>query len=234
LDEVAAKTSSTIAFDATESDTSYDSSLFDQTSNAYQRIRNTCEEEMKRHFVVNIHSALKGYPRQALWSSITDTPTIEPSAALDSLLQTINVLLGFLGRVLSPASLRKLTKHFCVAVQNEIYNNVLLATTFSSSGAAQLKRDFVAIQKAVESATKVDGVVGNSMKLLEESVALLSLPVVAEEGGEGMAKWSLWDAERELFTSNEAARAALAAMELEYVGENEARAVLKRRAELSA
>ena len=46
-------------------------------------------------------------------------------------------------------------------------------------------------------------------------------------------EWGLWDAEKLIFESNEAARKALADMGLYHLSEAEARNVLKRRVELN-
>lgn len=46
--------------------------------------------------------------------------------------------------------------------------------------------------------------------------------------------WGLWEAEKEIFKSNEAARQALSDMGLDYLSEQEARNILKRRVELGS
>jgi RAD50-interacting protein 1 len=55
-----------------------------------------------------------------------------------------------------------------------------------------------------------------------------------ESGSKKEDSWSLWDAEKEVFKSNEAARRALADMGLDFISESEARNILKRRIELSS
>jgi RAD50-interacting protein 1 len=55
-----------------------------------------------------------------------------------------------------------------------------------------------------------------------------------EEASSRKDSWSLWDAEKEVFKSNEAARRALADMGLDFISESEARNILKRRIELNS
>jgi len=193
----------------------------------------------------------------------SETAALAPSSALDNLFQTINVLLGFLARTFAPGSLRRVTKHFCTSIQREIYDNVLMHNTFSASGAAQLRRDLSAIEESVEKSIKLPGAIGASMKRIEEAVYLLALPAskakpgVNDEGdgwgfdeeddeqpsatvafesspnGEEIDEWGLWDAEKRVFESNEAAREALADMGLYHLSEGDARNILKRRVELN-
>ncbi|KAJ4520395.1 hypothetical protein HRR83_002385 [Exophiala dermatitidis] len=277
VDDVAAKTSNSIK--ATESsDADGDaggSGLFDQTALAYRRLRERCEEEIHRAFEVNVRAALRPYAKYAQWSSLIGTPSdalsTAPSPSLDGFFETTAVLLGYLARVLSPVSMRRITKHYCAAVQREIYDNVLMHHTFSAAGAAQLKRDLGAIEESIAKTAKLPGVIGASMKRLEEAVFLLSLnsginpqrnladgeedawgfgdgdaegeEVVPEQGttsnqndgsGDGESgEMGLWDAEKLIFESNEAARKALSDMGLYHLSEGDARNILKRRVELN-
>lgn len=193
----------------------------------------------------------------------SDPLSISPSPSLDGFFETTAVLLGYLARVLAPVSMRRITKHYCSTVQREIYDNVLMHHTFSVTGASQLKRDLAAIEESIERHSNLRGVIGASMIRLEEAVFLVSLsadkshPNVADGeedawgfGDEGdvaaqdssrasaetsgnVKEWGLWDAEKLIFESNEAARTALADMGLFHLSEGEARSILKRRVELN-
>lgn len=269
VDDVAAKTSTAIKANGSNGETETDGSgLFDQTAAVYRRLRERSEEEVVRAFDVNVRNALRAYGKQPHWSSLGDAPSdaaaLAPSSALDSLFQTINVLLGFLASTFAPGSLRRVTKHFCASIQREIYDNVVMYNTFSAAGAAQLQKDLSAIEESVQKSTKLSGAIGASMKRIEEAVYLLALPAdkakagIKNEGdgwgfddedddqpsaidalessgnGEEIEEWGLWDAEKRLFESNEAAREALADMGLYHLSESDARNILKRRVELNS
>jgi hypothetical protein len=218
---------------------------------------------------VNLRAALDPYAKYAQWSSLAATPSdfasMSPSPSLDGFFQTTSVLLGFLADTLAPGSLRRITRRYCASVQRRIYDNILMYYTFSAAGASQLKRDLSAIKESIEKSTKLRGVIGGSMKRLEDAVFLLSLDAATivnassddgDEDGWGFGeeeagpstevapaastrndfdekKWGLWDAEKLVFQSNEAARKALADMGLYHLSEAEARNILKRRAELN-
>lgn len=271
VDDVAAKTSSTIKSNGSDNDTDSDGSgLFDQTASAYRRLRERSEEEILRAFDVNLRGALKPYAKYAQWSSLAGTPSgslsMTPSPSLDGFFETTSVLLGYLAKVLAAGSLRRITKHFCSSVQREIYDNVLMHHNFSGAGASQLKRDLTAIKESIETATKLRGAVGAGMRRLDEAIYLLSLDArnsakvnaqnvdedgwgfeeedradgVSEQGtpdalenGSDTNEWGLWDAEKRVFESNEAARKALAEMGLYHLSEGDARSILKRRVELN-
>ncbi|EXJ83537.1 hypothetical protein A1O1_07160 [Capronia coronata CBS 617.96] len=269
VDDVAAKTSTTIKANGPDVDADTDGSgLFDQTALAYRRLRQRCEEEILRAFDVNVHGSLKPYVKYAQWSSLVETPSdplsMAASPSLDGFFETTAVLLGYLARVLAPVALRRITKHYCSTVQRDIYDNVLMHHTFSATGASQLKRDLSAIEESIEKNSKIPGVIGSSMKRLEEALFLVSLhtgksqqgafdgegdgwgfedgdEVAAEQDSTltpsdhfaGIKEWGLWDAEKLIFESNEAARKALASMGLYHLSEGDARNVLKRRVELN-
>ncbi|KAK5047779.1 hypothetical protein LTR84_006444 [Exophiala bonariae] len=261
VDDVAAKTSTAIK--ANEDSDTDGSGLFDQTAAVYRRLRERSEDEIVRAFDINVRSALKTYGKQPQWSSLSEAPTdlaaLAPSSALDSLFQTTTILLGFLARTFSPGALRRLARHFCTSVQREIYDNVLMHNTFSAAGAAQLRRDLSAIEDSVQKATKIPGTIGSSLKRIEEAVYLLTLPAkkskttttkendgwgfdededidtqVISADEDGVDEWGLWDAEKRIFESNEAARIALADMRLYHLTEGDARNVIRRRIELNS
>ncbi|KAK4941068.1 hypothetical protein LTR10_018989 [Elasticomyces elasticus] len=270
VNDVAAKTSASINSDDPEGPLDADGSgLFDQTALSYRRLRERSEEEILRALDVNLHAALGPYAKYGQWSSLAATPseagTLAPSASLDGFFETTTVLLGYLARVLAPGPLRRITKHYCATVQREIYDNVLMHHTFSATGASQLRQDLSAIEGSIENESNLRGVIGGTMKRLQEAVFLLSLDATkaANHGGvagdddgwgfdeeeSGQAEtddtantslmkdaeeWSLWDAEKLIFRSNEAARQALADMDLHHLSEGDARNVLKRRVELDS
>ena len=257
IEEVAEKTSSTIKANGTYDDPDSDGSgLFDQTAAAYRRLRERSEEEMLRFFDVNLKAALRPYAKFAQWSSLGDKPAdpsvMPPSSSLDSFFQTTSTLVGYLARVLAPGSMRRIIKHYCLALQREVYDSVLMHHTFSATGAAQLARDLSEIKSSIEKHSGLRAATGAGLKRLEEAVYLLSLDASNTAGKVDEDGWGfedaedktatkvnregdlgLWEVEELIFESNEAARKVLKEMGLYHLSEGEARNVLKRRVELN-
>lgn len=267
IDEIAAKTSQTIKQDSIEIDDG-SGSLFDEIATSYRNLRESSTREILRLLDINIQEAVKPYGRLDAWASLAELPrdasTLNPSSALDSILQVTSVLLGYMSRVLGRAAQRKMVKHFCTALQTSIINSVILAHNFSAAGAAQLKRDIIAIEQAIDTDSRIGNVANASLQKLKQAAALLSLPIkrssnrVAaddtddtdgawgfddepdESNAEPLDKvaskdeWGLWEAEKAIFKSNAAARQALGDMGLDYLSEHEARNILKKRVELGS
>ena len=272
VDDVAARTSSTIqqhrsgAGDENEGGT-----LFDETASSYHRLRESAEREILRLLDINIKEAIAPFARLEAWASMStvvgDPSALSPSSALDTPLQVTSVLLGFLAKVLARPSLRRLVKHYCHTLQSECIGSVLLAHNFSTAGIAQLKRDILALEDAIESTSGIHGVAQSSFRKLHQATELLALPIkgysakaghmdevegedawgfdedetaqdigakpVATPPMSNVESWSLWEAEKEIFRSNEAARQALSDMGFDLINELEARSLLKRRVELN-
>ena len=178
VDDVAAKTSAAIKEASLESE---GGGLFDETALAYRRLKEQSETEILRLLDVNVRDAVMPYSQVGSWASLASTTSnpsdLTPSASLDSILQTISMLLGFLAKVVAAAPLRKLVKHFCSVLQAEVYDNMLMRHTFSAAGAAQLKRDITAVESSVDSTCRTSGVGAAALRKLRQALTLLSLPI---------------------------------------------------------
>ena len=267
VEEVAAKTSSTIKQSGDSELETEGGALFDETATSYRRLKEQAEAEVLRLLDVNVRDGVLPLASVETWASLS-TPTadisaLSPSSALDGMLQTISSLLRFLRGVMAAAPLRKAAKHFRGTLQSEILNTVVLRHNFSAAGVFQLKRDVLALETAIDSATGARGVAAASMRKLNQSTHLLGLPIKAsqpaaivtdnevddwgfddaEDDGtvdtsnpadDDGKVWGLWEVEKAMFTSNEAARHVLAEMGLDQLSENEARNILKRRVEIGS
>ncbi len=101
--------------------------------------------------------------------------------------------------------------------------------TFSENGAAQFCQDLAALWRVLDSHLGA-GQGERGMKKLKEAATLLSLAKEAEgEGGIGF-----YEAEEEIFASNEQARAALERLGLSVLSETDARSVLEHRVDVAA
>lgn len=180
VDDVAAKTSATIK--QNDSSLGYEGGgLFDETALAYRGLKKQCETEILRLLDVNVGDAVAPYSQVGTWASLSttiyDPSDLTPSASLDTIIQTVSLVLGFLTKVVAPAPLRKMVKHFCSTLQYAIYDSLLMKHSFSAAGVAQLRRDVIAVENAVESTCKVRGVSASGLRKLNQAIALLGLPI---------------------------------------------------------
>ena len=181
VEDVAAKTSATIKQNGVDALESEGGALFDETARSYRRIKEQTETEIIRLLDVNIHDAVAAYSQVGSWASLSTATTnpsdLAPSASLDSVLQTISVLLGFLSKVLAPAPMRKMVKHFCSTLQSDIYESLLMKHNFSAAGVAQLKRDIAAVESAIDVTCRPANVAATGLRKLNQALSLLGLPI---------------------------------------------------------
>jgi RAD50-interacting protein 1 len=182
VDQVASKTSSTIKNGHPDAALETEGgALFDETANAYRRLKTQCETEILRLLDINVHDAVVPFAQVDAWASlsasISNPADLAPSSALDSILQTISIHLGFLSKALAPAPMRKMIKHFCSTLQTDLYENVLLRHTFSAAGVSQLIRDVKAIESAIDSTCHTRNAGASGLRKLNQALTLLGLPV---------------------------------------------------------
>lgn len=264
VEEVAAKTSSSIrnAEEMLESD---GGALFDETATAYQRLRESSEAEIVRLLQINARNSLKPFQAISVWASVSNTVSdasqLPPSAALDSFSQTMTPLLRFLAKALAATSSRRIIRHSCHTIQEEVYDRLLLRNSFSAAGASQLKRDVAAICSTIDSSLNMPNEAARHFSKLNEAIQLLSLPIKSTQGRSSSAAieqdewgfdeedeaiptetieamdeedWGLWQAEKAIFADNASARAALQSLGLSNLTEGDARNIIKRRIEINS
>ena len=264
-DHVASKTSASIARPGTMNVDGEDSggALFDETGSAYHRLRQATEEEIIKSLRSNVHESMRPFWKISTWMSLSgsggDVSDLSPSAALDGALQLLSEQLGFVCKMIGPLPRRRITRQVCQVIQTDTWERVLVKHSFSSAGAAQLRKDVKTIQEVVDLSIKTPGEASKGMRKLEEGLVLLGLPIksttsnASQEVAEG-DEWDfdderenaevdlaeeettvddrglgLWDVEREIFKSNESARQVLSRLGLELLTESEAREVLQKR-----
>ncbi|KAF2827298.1 hypothetical protein CC86DRAFT_393464 [Ophiobolus disseminans] len=228
--DVAERTSKTVGGDTDGG------ALFDETASWYARLRDRTMSA-RRCGRIDTSSA---------------TTNISPTAEIDPLVAHLSTTLSFLARALAAPPLRRITRIVLAAVSASLWDNVLTRYRFSTQGAAQLHADLAAVCRVVDKAVG-PGVAEAGLRRCLEGAQLVGLPVKggkemteggegaageapAEDGGDtadGVAHLGLWEVERRLFADNETARGVLDELGLELLSETEARALLRRRVELS-
>lgn len=254
LQEIQQKTSASVG----EDDGEIQGALFDETAGAYHRLRVRSEGIIADTITYNIREALRPYARSNPWASLSSSSAGgSTSAELDPALRLLSDYLGFLGKALGRAPLRRTARHLCQTIQQYLWENVLLRHSFSTAGATQFAADNDAICALVDSFVGAEQA-RSGMRRIVEAVTLLSLPVRSEiprvgKGSSGddeddISAWEetdgdgevpqkslgLWEVERLVFMDNESARHVLDELGLEVLSEGDARAVLEKRVELGS
>ncbi|OQO08184.1 hypothetical protein B0A48_06978 [Cryoendolithus antarcticus] len=233
--------------------------LFDETAEAYRRLRVRSEGIIVETFAYNVREALRSYTRITSWASLSSsTAGGAVSAELDPLLRVLADYFGFLSRALGKVPMRRVTRQLCFAIQTSIWDSILLRQTFSAAGATQLTADVTAIISAIDQYSD-HPLAQRVMVRLIDGARLLGLPIrgeiaVVQDGADDeAAAWDevddddeytmenetpkqmgLFEAERLVFMDNESARHALERLGLENLSEADARSVLERRVELAS
>lgn len=186
VDQVAAKTSSTIKHNDNDIADDEGGALFDETATTYRRLRERSEAEIIRLLETSIRNAIRPLTKVSIWSSLSsassDITSLSTSSALDSLLTALSTLLEFLSKVIAPNPLRRITRQFSLTLQREIHDNIMMRNTFSAAGAMQLKRDVKAIEDLIDNGINMPGEAARSLRKLDEALTLLNLPVKASTG----------------------------------------------------
>ncbi|KAL9096433.1 MAG: hypothetical protein Q9165_001430 [Trypethelium subeluteriae] len=182
IQDVAQRTSSAVGKDE---DTG---ALFDETANAYRRLRVRTEGIIIEALTRSVREALRPYGRINPWStlSLPSTAPMAPSSSssgsyittseIEPTISVLNTQLSFLARTLGPTPLRRIVRQVCMVAQSYIWDYVIMCHTFSAAGAEQLRIDMRALVAAVNRWTGAgQGEVG--LKKIIEGVVILGLPI---------------------------------------------------------
>lgn len=182
IQDVAQRTSSAVGKDK---DTG---ALFDETANAYHRLRIRAEGIIIETLTKNVRDALKPYGRINPWStlSLASAASASPSSPffgshattseIEPAISVLNTQLQFLARTLGPVPLRRIGRQACMTAQSYIWDYVLSCHAFSAAGAEQLRIDIGALVAAVNRWTGLgQGEAG--FKKLVEGLVVLGLPI---------------------------------------------------------
>lgn len=185
MEDVAAKTSSTIKATNEDGGPRDEGALFDETATSYRRLKERAEAEILRALERDVRNGMVAFTRSSQWSSISsgefEPQNLTPSSSLDPALQVLSSQLSFLATVLGAASLNRIVRQICLVVEKEVYDNVLLRHSFSSAGVAQLRRDVSALEATIDSASHITGISQKGMPKLQQALVLVGLPLGATD-----------------------------------------------------
>ncbi len=173
--------------------------LFDETAGAYRRLRIRTESILQDALIHTIRDSLRPYSRINPWSVLSTEPmtpsALALTAELDSTIQQLSNSLPFLSSALAPAPLRRITRQVCLAMQNFLWDNVLMRSTFSAAGAAQFSYDVLALWEVIDRYVG-EGQGEMSMMKLKGALVLLGLkPGNADVNEESSTEGELGNAE---------------------------------------
>ncbi|MCJ1311402.1 RAD50-interacting protein 1 [Agyrium rufum] len=240
VEDVAGRTSNVVGTDEDSG------ALFDETANAYRKLRIRSEGVIQTHLVSSLRDSLRPYSRINPWSSIgtegVSLASLAITAELDNTVQQLSTYFAFLAKVFAQAPLRRIARHVAHSLQSFFWDSILMRYSFSTYGGAQLKRDVSALWEIMDRYLG-NGYGGLSMRKLAEGMELLTMDLVYsdENGGDTEAddpsqqeqtREAVQDVEKRMFRDNESAREVLEELGMEVLNESEARNVLEKRIEL--
>jgi len=179
LEEIQSKTSASVGQDSLGGAAVQTGALFDETAEAYRRLRVRSESIIVETLTYNLREALRPYTRVGTWASLTNTIGGSISAELDPALRLLTDYLTFLHKALGKVPLRRVCRQLCHSIQTFLWDQLLVRNSFSTAGATQLKTDLGALCAAIDRYAGSDQA-ERGMRRLHDGVALLSLPVKSE------------------------------------------------------
>lgn len=181
LQEIQSKTSSAVGQTNANSSVAQSGALFDETAEAYRRLRVRSESIIIETLTYNIRESLRPYTQLNNWAALTNSTAGSGSltAELDAPLNLLANYLTFLSKALGRVPLRRVGRQICHAIQSHLWDQLLVRHTFSTAGATQLKMDLDALVATIDRFMGA-GQAARGMRRLREGVVLLSLPVTSE------------------------------------------------------
>lgn len=178
---------------------------------------------------------------------------VDITQEMQPLIQHLRACILFLARAVNAVALRRLCRAVLNWLETQLWDRILLRSWFSFAGAVHFRRDVAELQRVAfadvrglgeEFAMRAMGRLGAGVRLLAlvNGGDLEDQDSAADRGGDGLEverdsggqRITLERAEKLVFENNESARGLLAEMGIgELVSEQEARAILERRVELS-
>jgi len=229
---------------ANDSNDDLNGGLFDETATSYGRLQTRCEETIIDTITYDLRTALKPFGKVNTWASMSvNTSATSLTAELEPAMRLIDEYLGYLGKVMSRAPLRRITRKIGQTFQGFVWDSIIQRYIFSITGAVQLLSDVKGIGQIIDRHIGANEGIA-SLRKLTEALQLLTLPVRAgtvegsiaraEDEPELKHNLGLWQVERRIFQSNESARELLDSFGLVLLTQIEARDVIKRRVELGS
>ncbi|KAA8566264.1 hypothetical protein EYC84_008864 [Monilinia fructicola] len=189
-----------------------DGSIFDTTIHSFKKIRNNAGDLLQQAIKYPFPAAFRSYLTQAQWTTVGQDPQSKK--------------LAYLEKTISYPAFVRIWRQAISALEDLLYNEVLLKQDFTTLGAARFSQDLKGIQSIIgaylplESSTFM-------MARLTQGIALLNLPVEASDD-EGM---SLSEAAEKIYAGRDACEGVLKKLHLDLLDNPSARHIILRRVE---
>ncbi|EPE03330.1 rint-1 family protein [Ophiostoma piceae UAMH 11346] len=243
-----------------------DDGLFSSNIQAYESHRDAAESLLVSALIQSHGNALRPYILRTHWTTQTagdeedevkdkaqdkagdeSDNTISPE--LDEPLRVIQRNLAFLANALGKVPLRRIVRKAMAALEQQLFNDLLLKSKFTGPGAAQFARDVAALKLVVEREVPVapGAAATASFEWLRQGTVLLTLPA-KQTGSADALTLTLQEADEIMFQgarlgnanhdndgtdeTNEGARGVLLQLGLTSVDEAHAHKIVRRRVEL--
>ncbi|KAL3426342.1 rint-1 family protein [Phlyctema vagabunda] len=207
--------------------------MFDECSGSYAELRSRAERLLVQAIKFAYTTDFRAYFTKPQWTTINSEPvsveSLSVTAELDQPLQVLERDLKFLQKTLSSSAFRRVARECMESLQDLLWADVLMRENFTTLGAAQIKRDFMALVNVVNTHCRSIRGTMLSMPKLTEALVLLNLPLEASE----TETITLSDAHSRCFRSATEAEKLLKSLGLAELGVTDARNILARRIEVS-
>ncbi|KAG9243861.1 RINT-1 family protein-like protein [Calycina marina] len=171
-------------------------SVFDALTSSYkERLLEPSADLLVQAFRNSFPILFRPYVDKAQWTTVgdVDESAIAISAELDYPLKALRQQLNFLVGILSYSAFRRVWRPAYDALEQHLWNEVLMRQNFTALGAARFLHDVYAIQDATDSACAVYRQARTAdldMEKLVHGVRLLNLPLTDDAGGPSLSDGS--------------------------------------------
>ncbi|KAF7883893.1 hypothetical protein EAF00_011205 [Botryotinia globosa] len=208
--------------------------IFDTTIQGFKKIRSNAGDLLQRAIKYPFPNAFRAYLTQAQWTTVGQdsqslphyTSSLTISAELDQPLQTMKEKMAYLEKTISCAAFMRIWRQAISALEDMLFNEVLLRQDFTTLGAARFSQDLKGIQSIIGNYLPLEGT-AFMMPRLTQGIALLNLPIEASDE----EVMSLSEAAEKIYAGRQACEGVLKKLHLDLLDNPTARQIILRRVE---
>ncbi|TGO18675.1 hypothetical protein BTUL_0008g00590 [Botrytis tulipae] len=208
--------------------------IFDTTIQGFKKIRSNAGDLLQRAIKYPFPTAFRAYLTQAQWTTVGQdsqslphyTSSLTISAELDQPLQVMKEKMAYLEKTISYAAFMRIWRQAISALEDLLFNEVLLRQDFTTLGAARFSQDLKGIQSIIGNYLPLEGT-AFMMPRLTQGIALLNLPTEASDE----EVMSLSEAAEKIYAGRQACEGVLKKLHLDLLDNPTARQIILRRVE---
>ncbi|APA14121.1 hypothetical protein sscle_12g088910 [Sclerotinia sclerotiorum 1980 UF-70] len=208
--------------------------IFDTAIHGFKKIRSNAGDLLQRAIKYPIPADFRAYFTQAQWTTVGQdsqsiahfTSSLTISAELDQPLQIMKEKMAYLEKTISFPAFMRIWRHAVSALEDLLFNEVLLKQDFTTLGAARFAQDLKGIQSIIGAYLPLENTVF-MMPRLTEGAALLNLPIEVSD----METLSLSEAAEKIYAGREECEEVLAKLHMKMLDNPTARQIILRRVE---